>query len=132
MVHVKGIRSWLTQRFSSDLAGRVKYSTWWPSRRDSPSAARRAMPTRRGWSLSGRLSGSESRGREDIEFLLLFAYNRPAGWRSQEGIGVVSFGKNSAPPRNPTCVGQTYMKRIFCGQTSRVPIFVLPIFERRL
>src|SRR5579859_6665842 len=50
----------LTQRFSNDLEGRVKYSTWWPSRSDSPSAARRAMPMRRG------LTGSGSKGRESI------------------------------------------------------------------
>src|SRR3954471_14674043 len=62
----------LTQRFKRDFDGRVKYSTLWPSRTDSPSAARRAMPTSRGLSLRG------SKGREDISVRLLFAYANPA------------------------------------------------------
>src|SRR4051812_15879959 len=62
----------LTQRFKRDFDGNVKYSTLWPSRTDSPSAARRAMPTSRGLSLRG------SKGREDIGVRLLFAYANPA------------------------------------------------------
>src|SRR5271157_2129561 len=60
MVQVKGRERRLTQRLSRDLADSVKYSTLWPSRRDSPSEARRAMPT------SGGLWGKGSNGREDI------------------------------------------------------------------
>src|SRR6202034_903725 len=57
MVHSKGTPRRLAQRFSTDFAGRVKYSTLWPSRRDSPSDASRAMPT------SGDFSGSANKGR---------------------------------------------------------------------
>src|ERR1700733_3948944 len=64
MVQVKGICRLLTQRFSNDLDGSVKYSTSCPSRRDSPSEAMRAMPTSRD------LSDSGSRGREAIRFAL--------------------------------------------------------------
>lgn len=60
MVQVNGIPRPLMQRFNRDFAGRVKYSTLWPSRRDSPSEARRAMPT------SGDFSGSANKGRFDI------------------------------------------------------------------
>src|SRR5580693_10233386 len=72
MVQVKGSRRPLTQRFSRDFAGRVKYSTLWPSRRDSPSDARRAMPT------SADFWGSGNKGRLGI-FRLLFAYSKPLG-----------------------------------------------------
>src|ERR1700757_1506324 len=60
MVQVNGIARLLTQRFSRDFAGKVKYSTLCPSRMDSPSEARRAIPTSRG------LSGRGSKGREAI------------------------------------------------------------------
>ena len=50
MVQVKGIARLLTQRLSRDFAVRVKYSTWWPSRSDSPSDANRAIPTREDFS----------------------------------------------------------------------------------
>src|SRR5579863_5048000 len=84
MVQVKGMERWLTQRFNSDFDSSVKYSTLWPSRMDSPSLARRAMPTSRGWAglasaksrrvpgfggAAGRVpagSGGGSSGREDI------------------------------------------------------------------
>src|SRR5580692_7532959 len=66
MVQVKGRPRPLTQRFSSDFAGRVKYSTLCPSRRDSPSDASRAMPT------SGDLAGSANKGR-----LGIFAFCSP-------------------------------------------------------
>src|SRR5215472_16678783 len=72
MVHVKGIWRLLTHRFSKDLDSRVKYSTLCPSRMDSPSEARRAIPTRRGF------SGTDSRGREDIAIRLLFAHHMRA------------------------------------------------------
>src|ERR1022692_417269 len=57
MVQVKGSPRRLTQRFSRDFAGSVKYSTSCPSRRDAPSEARRAMPT------SGDFCGSANKGR---------------------------------------------------------------------
>src|ERR1700688_3145231 len=60
MVQVKGMPRPLVQRFSRDFAGRVKYSTLWPSRSDSPSAASRAMPT------SGNFSGSTNKGKVGI------------------------------------------------------------------
>src|SRR5260370_28947899 len=66
MVQVKGMPRPLVQRLSRDLAGRVKYSTLWPSRRDSPSEARRAMPT------SGDLAGSANSDKLDI-----FAFYSP-------------------------------------------------------
>lgn len=59
MVQVKGIPRPLVQRFSRDFAGRVKYSTLWPSRKDSPSEASRAMPT------SGDFSGGANNGKEE-------------------------------------------------------------------
>src|SRR5207302_3454352 len=70
MVQVKGRLRLLTQRFSKDFAGRVKYSTLWPSRRDSPSEARRAMPT------SGDFCGRGNRERESMRIRLLFANNK--------------------------------------------------------
>jgi hypothetical protein len=45
MVQVNGMRE-PVQRFSRERTGRVRYSTSWPRRMDSPLAARRAMPTR--------------------------------------------------------------------------------------
>src|SRR5712672_653744 len=60
MVQVKGMPRPLMQRLSRDFAGRVKYSTLWPSRSDSPSEARRAMPT------SGDFPGSANSGKLDI------------------------------------------------------------------
>ena len=45
----------LIHLFSRDFAGNVKYSTLCPSRMDSPSAARRAIPTRRGVSGDGKI-----------------------------------------------------------------------------
>src|SRR5271154_2776728 len=80
MVQVNGICRPLTQRLSRDFAGRVKYSTLCPSRSVSPSEARRAMPTKRG------LSGSGSKGREDILIRLLFAYNMLTGAACQDGV----------------------------------------------
>src|SRR5579863_768711 len=76
MVQVNGICRLLTQRFSSDLAGRVKYSTLCPSRRDSPSEARRAMPTR--WGLSGR----GNKGRDSMTYSPFVRYTvvRPEGF----------------------------------------------------
>src|SRR5580693_8298713 len=53
MVQVNGSLRWLTQRFSRERAGRVKYSTLCPSRSDSPSDARRAMPTNGDFSRIG-------------------------------------------------------------------------------
>src|SRR5258708_559228 len=66
MVQVKGMPRPLMQRLSRDFAGRVKYSTLWPSRRDSPSEARRAMPTR------GDFPGNANSGKLDI-----FAFYSP-------------------------------------------------------
>src|SRR5512146_2276894 len=48
------------QRLSSERTGRVKNSTSWPGWRNSPWAARRAMPTR------GLGASDGSRGREAI------------------------------------------------------------------
>src|SRR5579872_137291 len=76
MVHVKGICRRLIQRFSRDFEGRVKYSTLWPPRKDSPSAARRAMPISRGLSPIG------SKGRGAM-IRLLFAH-ATAGSRSRQ------------------------------------------------
>src|SRR5581483_624784 len=59
------------QRFSSDFTGSVKYSTSCPSRRDSPCAARRAMP------MSFGLSDSGSRGREAIGHNHCFVFCSP-------------------------------------------------------
>src|SRR5207302_7182425 len=70
MVQVKGRLRLLTQRFSKDFAGRVKYSTLWPSRRDSRCEARRAMPT------SGDFCGRGNREREPMRIRLLFANNK--------------------------------------------------------
>src|SRR5438309_6010455 len=63
----------LTQRFSKDLLGSVKYSTLCPSRRDSPSAASRAMPINCGLSEEG------SKGREDMysPFIRLMLLRKP-------------------------------------------------------
>src|SRR5580658_8973549 len=68
MVQVKGRLRLLTQRFSKDFAGRVKYSTSCPSRRDSPSEASRAMPTSEDFCETG------NRGNDNIVIRLLFAY----------------------------------------------------------
>src|ERR1700676_67370 len=59
MVQVKGMPRPLVQRFRRDLAGRVKYSTLCPSRKASPSEARRAMPT------SGDFSWCANNGNEE-------------------------------------------------------------------
>ena len=67
MVQVKGIRRLLTQRLSSDLAGRVKYSTLCPSRSDSPCAASRAMPMRAGF------AGNGGKGREDVGIFAFYS-----------------------------------------------------------
>lgn len=61
MAHVNGSARRLTTRLRSERDSRVKYSTLWPSRRDSPSAARRAIPSSCGLELQ-----SGSKGREDI------------------------------------------------------------------
>src|ERR1700730_16172574 len=58
MVHSNGMRT-PVQRLSRERTGRVKYSTSCPWRRDSPSAANRAMPI----SLD---AGSGKRGRVAI------------------------------------------------------------------
>src|ERR1700757_1040576 len=81
MVQVNGIWRLLTQRFSRDFAGKVKYSTLCPSRIDSPCDASRAMPTRRGF------SGAGSKGRDAMYIGRLFAYNRPAGFLCQPAGG---------------------------------------------
>src|SRR5258708_1580059 len=78
MVQVKGRLRLLTHRLSSDFAGRVKYSTLWPSRRDSPSEASRAMPT------SGDFGGRGNKGRESMRIRVLFAYDRIFPGRCQE------------------------------------------------
>src|SRR3954468_24245327 len=83
----------LTQRFNRDFDGRVKYSTLWPSRTDSPFAARRAMPTSRGLSLRG------SKGREDIVVRLLFAYATTA-----TKLGQARWGRRERHgPRDTPC-----------------------------
>ena len=93
MVQVKGMARLLTQRFSSDLAGRVKYSTLWPSRSDSPSEARRAMPTSRGFSGRGARAGK-------TYIRLLFAYNKPAAMRLSipHGAGACALIRWAAGP----------------------------------
>jgi hypothetical protein len=70
MVQVKGMRV-LVQRFRMDLAGSVKYSILWPSRRNWPLAARRAMPISFGpdWGSKGNVAMMNVR--------FLFAYDTP-------------------------------------------------------
>src|SRR5436853_3019431 len=69
MVQVNGMRADV-DRFSSERTGRVKYSTLWLSRSDSPSAASRAIPTSLGSSESG------SRGREAMAGILYSPFIR--------------------------------------------------------
>src|SRR5271163_1000298 len=80
MVQVKGMRAEV-QRFRSERTGRVKYSTSCPWRRDSPVAARRAMPISFGFR-------SGSKGREVTVIRLLFAYDtRAIGSRQERTFG---------------------------------------------
>src|SRR3954471_4557932 len=82
MVQVNGIARLLTQRLSRDFDGSVKYSTLWPSRMDSPSAASRAMPTR------PVFGGGEIEGRKDIRRFAFYspmvALTRPVRQASSE------------------------------------------------
>src|SRR5215469_2905153 len=91
MVHVKGIARLLTERLSRDFADSVKYSTLCPWRMGSPSEARRAMPTRRGFSAGGKI------GREDM-IRLLFAYNRPTPDDVSMGMGGKHIRPRLCPP----------------------------------
>src|ERR1700731_2137741 len=68
------------QRFSRERLGRVKYSTLCPSRRDSPSEARRAIPTKGGLSGGGNIGKDFMRS---VVIRFLFAYSRLPGGRSQ-------------------------------------------------
>src|SRR5208282_620066 len=71
MAHVNGRLRPLTTRLSSERVPRVKYSTLCPSRKDSPSAAIRAMPT-----SFWRESVSRNSGREaTVDIRYLFAHN---------------------------------------------------------
>src|SRR6266404_8571512 len=70
MAQANGKLRWLTTRLNSERDPSVKYSTLWPSRRDSPSAAIRAMPT-----SFGRAPESGRSGREDILIFALYSPN---------------------------------------------------------
>src|SRR5258708_8633899 len=95
MVQVKGMPRPLVQRFSRDFAGRVKYSTLCPSRRDSPSEARRAMPT------SGDFPGSANSGKLDIfVFCSPIIRRRNAAVKSGWGEG------KEMVPEPPLCAGE--------------------------
>src|SRR5208283_2608468 len=84
MAQVKGRLRWLTMRLSSERDASVKYSTLWPSRTDSPSAAMRAMPISLGAESGGgsksAMNGSEGReviGMNEYQGCIryLFAHN---------------------------------------------------------
>src|SRR5271165_2313434 len=93
MVQVKGMARRLTQRFNRDLEGRVKNSTWWPWRSDSPSAARRAMPTRVGFG---------ERGSRDIA---IFAFCSPTINLGSPGCQYRRGATEEMVPEAPICAG---------------------------
>src|SRR5580700_285607 len=115
MLQAKGRPRRLTQRFSRDFAGRVKYSTLWPSRRDSPSDASRAMP------ISGDFGGRGNKQREPMRIRLWFAYDSALG-------GVLSRGRKGGrgrPHDSRRDGGATPMRRYENGgATLALPVIV--------
>src|SRR5271169_6398985 len=155
MVQVKGMRAEV-QRLSSDFTGRVKYSTSCPSAMDSPSAARRAIPTRRG--PDGASKGRESARGEGMAgptFRCLFAYMEdrrwqppcqagPLGWQISYGRALVFgttappsiLGMPKCPPRWESSTGlmdpETTMKLTSFDLATRIAMLLIALFSRRI
>src|SRR5580698_179459 len=147
MVQEKGSRRLLLQRFSRDFAGSVKYSTLWPSRRESPSAASRAMPT------SGDFGGNANRGRVDIFVFCspiielqtapvkdenrnkeqrLVGHVRGAGWRITGAVRHPRFGflarrsdSRSYASRRASC-SRSLSRMFTCNWSLTRPVFLSP------
>src|SRR5579885_3230010 len=81
------------QRFSSERTGRVKYSTSCPWRRDSPSAASRAIPFSLGEEFGSR--GREAMGTH------IFAICSPIAREEKRAVKVLQRGGKKRTPERP-------------------------------